>query len=304
MNKTPRQPFIQNAFFRYLLATGLFLSVEILSLNAAPPVEEAAAEIQAKQQTLLIDFDATLRAFRGVAAIDWVTAMDLMASDEVKTTWKMENGDLFDSPIHSEAFFSHAIMLFSGDSEDHFTGGIYNLWADQWMLVDFTWMPEPREYQISAISWVLCNDKGVELSSISEAAVLEARLRKRLAHAIPQGHAAAKRGAAAVGGNRVETAQEAGKRIRAYATYMRGALAPDGAKAQLPLRTAIRNHRQEFPSNASPVFFTEQEDRRVVVFAAPQLPFELLFTSYLFDGKKMIFQQKSEQDMAPKGGQP
>lgn len=305
MNRSPFDITRPCSFRRFLRSGWLLLSVGLLGFNAsfARAEPEAPQGEAASQQDLSTWFDATLNAFRGVAVIDWTSAVDLLASPKMKQTWLSENGNLFLSSIESEAFFAHSILLVSGQDAARFTGGIYNPWIDQWLLLDFVWLPDSREYQVSDAAWVPGGDKGADLAEIADPARFERRLRERIANAVSVGQAAAKRGAATCGGDRTAAGREASRRIRAYATHMRGALAPDGAAGQTVLRTAVRQYRKGSPSGF-PVFWAEQGALRLVVFSSAPRPFEMNLASFEFDGRQMIPGETLKRDLSPKGGLP
>ena len=290
--------------------TALVLLLAVAGQAAAgdPPAapggaEDAAAAAAAERDALAGRFDATLRAFRGVAAIDWASALELLATPDMNAAWKRDQGRLFATPIESEAFFAQAITLTFGEGPERFTGGLYNLWLDQWLLLDFTWLPEPREYRVTAYAWLPGGDSGSDPATLGDAKALEQRLQARLDRALSTGRAALRKGAAATGAP-AAAGREAVRCLQEHVRRMRGALAPEGAPAQAPLRAAVRAHMEQAASGRIPVFFTEQGVRRIVVFADPAAPFELTLVEFDYDGRQMILRQERPCRLSAAGGAP
>lgn len=289
--------------------TALLLLLAVAGQMAAgqPPAASAGDEADtadtARREALAGRFDATLRAFRNLAAIDWATALELLATPEMKTSWAQNQGKMFSTPIESEAFFSQAITRTFGEGPERFSGGVYNPWLDLWLLLDFSWQPEPREYRVTAYAWLSGGDTGPDPATMGDSGTLERQLQARLDRALATGQAALRKGAAASGGP-TAAGREAARRLQEYVRRMRGALAPEGAAAQAPLRAAVRAYLDESASGRIPVFLSEQGVRRIVVFADPAAPGDLTLVEFNFDGRKMILRQEQPCRLPAAGGAP
>lgn len=299
--------------FRMALG-GLLLAGALSSSAASPkPAVPAAAPDPAALQGR---YEATLRAFRGVAQLDWPTALNMMALPETRLAWSRENGNLFAKPIESAAFFTHAVLLFSGETEERWTGGVYNPALDQWLLLTFVWLKDTREYRLADFAWVPGADAGPDPAALGEADEIGKRFRDRLAKAMPAGEAAARKMTAGTpigtANDRLAAARQAATRLKAYRTRLRTLLAPDGAPEQAGLRAQVaglmkllktpdpkekmdagtkefftRIRRDvERPEALFPIFVSQKDNAWVVTFSSPQAPYKLLLAT--FEGSRDV----------------
>ncbi|MFO7536348.1 MAG: hypothetical protein R6X19_11840 [Kiritimatiellia bacterium] len=315
-------------YFR--IAVGGLLLAGGLSAGGATPPRPAPPDPQA----MLRRHDATLRAFCGVALVDWATALNMMALPETRLAWSRENGGLFAKPIDSAAFFAHTVLLYSGETEERWTGGVYNPALDQWLLLTFVWLKDAREYRLADFAWVPGADTGPDLAALGDAGEIEKRFRDRLAKALPGGREAAGRMTAGspVGSakDRQAAARQAATRLKAYRTRMRSLLAPDGLPEQASLRAAVADlmrrlkipepkdkpaaeskdpvvllkRQAEWAADLFPVFASQKDNARVVTFSSAQDPYKLVLA--VFEGGRDVrLVRTTVADILPQdGGRP
>jgi len=213
----------------------------ILLLGFSCSSKQEASTLSAEDAArVLPGMEGTLRAFIGLARADWATAMDLMGTPEVARQWQDQEGSLFQHPLDAAAFFSQPILMMHALSHDHWIGGIYHLWLDQWLLLEFVWDKENREYRMVSYRWVQPDPVSDYMLEHDSLKAMEQALNARLQRAVDIGSAAAQdmleRKPAATP---VRRGSPAG-RLTGYIAHMRSALSPEGTPSLAPLREAMQ----------------------------------------------------------------
>jgi hypothetical protein len=323
-----------NRFARMILGGLILLAGSLSGQGATPPPSVVAKGALPDPAALIRRYDATLRAFRGVALVDWTTAMNMMALPETRQAWSRENGGVFDKPIDSAAFFSHSILLYSGETPERWTGGVYNPDLDQCLLLTFVWLKDVREYRLADFAWIPGEDAGPDLTAIGDAGEIEKRFRARLVKVYQAGRETAKKMTAGVppgpAAERLAAARQAAVRLTAYRTRMRAMLAPDGAPEQAALRAAVSElmrrlkipeppgkpgavsndpvallkQQVERPAALFPVFVSRNDKAWVVTFSSARDPYQLVLAA--FDtGREVRLVRTTVADVMPReGGRP
>ena len=308
---------VSSGHFRSMVALFVVMNMLIIfdpSMRYSSSSEEIRPPRSMTNIELAERYEAVLRVFRGMAKLDWQTALDVMALPEVQSQWKKQCLDLFSNPDESAAFFSHSFLLVSGQDLERWTGGIYNLWMDYWLLLNFVWQKDLREYRLAGFSWVQGSDHVFELSGITDAAVIESRLSNRFGRSLSIGFSKAKMlMSSGIAGREIHSAVSArtvSTRLQAYIYHMTRAFSPDSKEKQATLRTEVMNLIQEVKQDAIkqdaltqsvlkmewrdalfPVYVTGKGDRLIVVLSSSQDPYGMLISEFVTTGGKFMIRR-------------
>ena len=223
------------------IVLAMVLSVErgLPSLSSAEDSSPQGG--QPELDALMQRYEGFLEVCRGLAIYDWPAMLDLVASPDVRRQWETQYGELFSRHAASRVFFSHSFMLVAGQSRERWTGGLYNLWVDQWLMLDFVWHTDSREYRLAGLS-LFPGGNGEDLAAVTDAAAMERYLRERFADAISTGYALAQslqapEAAGAQAKNQVST-QTVSAHVRTYMDRLIGAFSKAHDETPPALRTA------------------------------------------------------------------
>ncbi len=250
--------------------------------------------------------DATLRSFARVAGYDWNAVMEMTALPSVATEWQNQNAGIFESSINSYAFFRNPFFLMSGEGKGRWIGGIYNLWIDKWLLLEFVWQSDIRADRITGFAWLDGGD-ATKLSQRINADDMPRRLQNRLDKAVETGRVGAFKLLEGQSDDPMFLRTPPATELEEYVARMRAALATDGSPSLSPLRlemdrfyeqmeageqewAADINERIELASMLTPDFLSVQDDTATIVMSAYPNPYLFVLAQFEVKSPKPVFQ--------------
>lgn len=280
----------------HILLTGgslwMLVYLCVLCLTQAIPTLGAAAASEASTSLPpRPGMNATLRSFSGIAQYDWETAFTMMAVPETVREWKAHNIDLFPTPIHSSAFFSHSFSIFSATETNRWIGGVYNLWLDSWLLLEFSYFSDLSAERITRFAWIGGKHDPM-LDTLVSPEELAAHLRERFENAVRRGYDAARQMLDEPRQKNLTRCPD--KELAAYVRRMRSMLAEDeGAKKRNALREGVERLQKQlsvdatqlsedfselidWPALLTPVYLTKQGNQITVLLSAPRSPGQMV----------------------------
>lgn len=252
-----------------------------------------------------VEMDATLRSFADIARYDWNAAMEMTALPAVVTEWRKQNGAIFESPISSSAFFRNPFFLLSSTGKGRWIGGIYNLWIDKWLLLEFVWQDDVEADRIAGFAWISGGDP-YNLDQGVDGDEMSARLQTRLDRAVDAGRVGAFKLLEGQSDDPMFLKTAPSAELEEYVGRMRAALAPEGSPALAALRRELNrfykqmeageqewaaeiNERIELPASLTPDFLSVRDDTATIVMSAPPNPYLFVLVQFELKNAEPVF---------------